>query len=291
MHRHVHSYRVSLDAILTPFERKHAVYSFDVLGTMALIEIPKELQKKKKKIARTLLDTHAQLNRVYEKIGEHSGKYRVEKIRWLAGEKNPVAHYTEWGCTFSVHPGKVFFNPRLSTERQRVVMEIKPAQSVAVFFSGVGPYPILIAKHQRPSRVYAIEWNKSAQPFVEENIRRNKVVGKIVPIWGDVEKVPVLEKCDHVVMPAPDTAISYLSSALRWCKPKGKIHLYLFVDASSTIHDVYSLIQKKGFSSPSFRILSYRKVSDFSARKQQWCVILQPFTKKASSFNKKKRTQ
>ncbi|MEK6902470.1 MAG: hypothetical protein AABX02_02690 [archaeon] len=63
------SFRDALKRILTKKEQVQAIYGFDVLGDMALIEIPQSLQSKKKKIAHTLLDTHQNLTRVYEKIG------------------------------------------------------------------------------------------------------------------------------------------------------------------------------------------------------------------------------
>ena len=102
------SYKETLRKRLTPRERKETVYGFDLLGDMALIEIPHSLQKKKKLISRTFLDTHPGVTRVYEKVGHHSGKYRIEKTRWLAGKRDPVASYREWSCTYSLDPGKTY---------------------------------------------------------------------------------------------------------------------------------------------------------------------------------------
>jgi len=283
------SFREAVDKFLSPSERRQMIYSFDVLGDMALIEIPEALRKKSSRIARTLLDTSSSLKRVYEKVGTHSGKYRVEKTKWLAGVKDPVVIYTEWGCKFVVDPGKVFFNPRLSTERQRVASYVKKGQSVCVFFSGVGPYTVSLAKHTSLNRVYGIEWNPEAKKYAEENIVLNKVIGRVVPIWGDVNKVPVLEECAHVVMPAPETATEHLDAAVNWCKVKGLIHFYTFVSSKNVPKQLKSTIQTHMPKEVKWKISFSRKVSDFSPSKQQWCVGIQVLSKPKSGFKKSKK--
>jgi tRNA (guanine37-N1)-methyltransferase len=285
------SFRDEVKKILTSNEQKQAIYSFDVLGSMALLEIPDALKKKRKKIAHALLETNPRLTGVYEKVGTHSGKYRIEKIRWIVGKKDSIVEHKEWGCVFRVHPGKVFFNPRLATERHRIASLIRKNQTVAVFFSGAGPYAIVIAKHCKPKRVYALEWNPSAKPFLEQNLRFNKVDFLVIPVWGDVAKIHPLERCDHVVMPAPDTALSQLRSAVNWCKAGGIIHVYLFVSGSNLEEEAERLIYNamKPLRIP-WKIEYTHKVSDYSPRKQQWCIGLRiGKMKKARAFKKAKK--
>lgn len=285
---HPFSFREKVRAFLTPAEQKMAIYGFDVLGDMALIEVPAALQKKAGKIARTLLDTHLNLSRVYEKVGVHSGKYRVERIKWLAGPQNPVALAREWGVTLRVNPGEVYYSARLGTERQRVVSQIKKGQSVAVFFAGVGPYAILAAKHAQPKHVLALEWNPKAIPFLRENVRANKVE-KIVEIkQGDVKKIHPNGEFDHVIMPAPDTATEYLSLATKWMAKKGGlIHCYTFVPSAEMDSAAREKIKKAlGTAKRKWKIVSIRKVNDFSAARMQVCVLirvaaLSPARKKA----------
>lgn len=283
------SFREAVAKVLTSKEREKMIYSFDVLGDMALMEIPKELQKKKKVISRTFLDTHPSIHKVFEKVGEHSGKYRVEKIQWLAGDKTPEVVYMEWGCQFHVHPGKVFFNPRLGTERQRVAQMIRPRQTAAVFFSGVAPYAVILAKHTPVKRVYALEWNPEARMYAELNIHVNKVDSRVVPIWGDVDAAPVLEPVDHVIMPAPESALAHLPAAVSWTKIKGIIHLYLFVDTATAEQDVRALLEEKMPAGVKWKQVFARKVSDFSPRKQQWCVGIQVLSKPKVSIKKSKK--
>lgn len=269
------SFRDALKSKLSPSEQSLAIYSFDVLGDLALIEIPSPLSKRRTLIGKILLETNPRLNKVFEKVGEHEGKFRVEKIRWVAGEKNPETFYTEWGCTFHVNPGEVFFNPRLSTERQRAASLVKKNQTVAVFFGGVGPYAIEIAKHAFPKKVYSIEWNPLAKKSLLENISRNKVGAIVVPLMGDVKKIPPHGECDHIIMPAPDNAVEFLPHAVKWLSPKGGlIQCYTFVSRDNADSEVLEKVSTVLGKNIPFKIVFTRKVSDFSARMLQVCVVI-----------------
>ncbi len=275
------SFRDELKKILTTDERKRAIYSFDGLGGMASIEIPSALRKKKKKIAQILLGSNPHITRVYEKVGIHSGKFRVEKIRWLAGEKNTVAEYKEWGCVFQFNPNEAFFNPRLGTERKRITQLIEPHQKVCVFFAGVGPYPILIAKHAKPKKVYAIDWNPRAVKWMKKNTELNRVQEIVHLVFGDVKKIKPLGKCDQVIMPAPETALEYLIAAEKWLPVKGgMIHCYLFVSQDTRdvkIKEMIAPFLKK--VKREWKMIYVHKVGDFSAKKKQVCVGLRFFPK------------
>jgi len=276
------SFRDALKSKLSPAEQARAIYSFDVLGDLALIEIPDVLQRKRTLIGNILLACNPRVKKVYEKVGIHSGKFRVEKIKWLAGQKNPETIYTEWGCTFHVDVGKVFFNPRLSTERQRVTSFVKKGQTVAVFFGGVGPYAIQMAKHAQPRKVYSIEWNPSAEKYVQENIIRNHVSSMVESIHGDIEKILPRRECDHVVMPAPENAIDFLPTAIHWLSKKGGlIHCYTFVSNHSPELEAREKIMRVLGKKIPFKLLFVRKVSDFSSSKWQVCVGIKV------SFNKR----
>jgi tRNA (guanine37-N1)-methyltransferase len=267
------TFRQELNALLTAEELEQAIFGFDVLGKMALIEIPPGLQKKKKKIAGALLKTNKFIDRVYEKVGTHSGKYRVEKTAWLAGEKNPVAVHKESGCLLFVNPGAVFFNPRLGTERMRIASQIKKNQKVVVFFAGAGPYAVVLAKKSPAKEILAVEWNPEAIPFLEKNIVQNKVTEKVHFLPADVGKQKPVAEFDQVIMPAPETALKYLAKALKWVSKKGGfVHCYFFVHSSDWKKESGKVIQSKLKKlRRKTKIEAIRKVSAFSASKIQVC--------------------
>ncbi len=243
--------------------------SFDTLGDIAIIEIPKELEKKKKIIGEALLSVQNSIKTVCMKIGAHKGKYRIEPVKIIAGEKNLVATYKESGCIFRIPLGKVFFSPRLGTERLRIARGIKSGEIVGAFFAGVGPFPVVFAKNSPMERAVAIELNPVAVKWMEKNIELNKVQAKVEAIKGDVKKiVPSKFKgaFDRVVMPLPKGAENFLREAMLSIKPRGGIiHFYAFVPSADPfsgsikkINEVAKKLERK------VKLLFKRQVRTFS---------------------------
>ena len=55
----------------------------DIIGNLAILEIPKELEKKENEIAKALLKTDKVVKTVLKKTGVHSGKFRLQKYKFL----------------------------------------------------------------------------------------------------------------------------------------------------------------------------------------------------------------
>ncbi len=263
------SLKDALASVLSPAEMQKLVSGFDALGNIAIIEIPKGLEKKEKQIARAVLETNAGIQTVCKKMGAHKGKYRIEPVKIIAGEKNLVADYKESGCRFRVHLGKTFFSPRLSFERQRIAKQIKPGEMVGAFFAGVGPFPIIFAKYSPMKKAVAIELNPNSVKDLKCNIQLNKMESKIEAVQGDVKKI-VPKKFrgvfDRVVMPLPKGAEDFLKEALVSLKSKGGIvHFYAFVPSENPFEGIEDRIQqiaKK--NSFSIKILNHKQVRTFS---------------------------
>ena len=129
-----------------------------------------------------------------EKSSERKGIFRKREYRFLAGEKKYTTVHREYGLQFKVNPTEVYFSPRELTERQRIAAQVKPKETVMVMFSGVGPYGLAIAKKQPlVNQVICIEMNPKAAKYARENIRLNRLYGKVVHLTGDVKKKS--EKC------------------------------------------------------------------------------------------------
>lgn len=221
---------------------------FDSVGDIAIIEVPKQLEKKEKEIAEALLRVHKQFKAVCKKAGAHKGKYRIEPVKWLAGKKTLQANYIEWGSRFKVWLGKTYFSPRLSNERQRIAKAVKPGEKVAVFFAGVGPFAVQIARHSKAEKVYALEWNAAAFKQLKENISLNKVQGKVDAIKGDVAKTAkkISGECDRIVMPLPESAHKYLKQAFLALKPEGgTVHYYCFAPAKEPFREAEKLFVRE----------------------------------------------
>jgi tRNA (guanine37-N1)-methyltransferase len=78
--------------------------SFDVIGHIAIIEMPEKLKKKKKLVAKVIMELNKHIKTVLEKVGKREGIYRTRKYRFLAGEKNFETIHKEYGCVFKLDP-------------------------------------------------------------------------------------------------------------------------------------------------------------------------------------------
>ena len=201
---------------------------FDVLGDIAIIEVEKGLGRKQKLIAKTLLETHNHIKVVLKKTGAHYGKFRRQKMTWLAGEKRKVTEYKESGTRMRLDVEKCYFSPRLGTERFRIANLVAPGERVLVMFSGVAPYQIIIAKHSKAKEVVGVELNPVAHKFALENVKLNKLTN-VICIKGDCRKVvPKLGQFDRVMMCLPKENYLFLDVALKAVKSGGFLHFYCF---------------------------------------------------------------
>jgi len=262
------SLREALAKKLTKKELSLLRTAFDSLGNIAILEIPEELEKKEKVIGEALLEVNNSIETVCKKAGAHKGKFRAEPVKIIAGKRNKTATYREYGCIFKISLGKVFFSPRLSTERKRISDLIKKGEKVACLFAGVGPFPIVFAKNSQMEKAVAIELNPKAVEDMEENILKNKVQGKVEPVLGDVKKLAkkFAGKFDRAVMPLPKGGEDFLKDAIQYINPKGGVvHYYQFTSRENPyevplkqIEEACSNLKRK------FRVLNKRKVRDFA---------------------------
>src|SRR3989344_4956925 len=77
--------------------------SFDVIGDIAVIEVPRHLKAKEKLIGNTLLGLHKHIKVVCKKLSGHKGKLRIQKYAVIAGEKRKETLYKESNCSFKLN--------------------------------------------------------------------------------------------------------------------------------------------------------------------------------------------
>jgi tRNA (guanine37-N1)-methyltransferase len=224
--------------------------SFDIFGDIALIEIPEDMEKIEKKIAKAVMQVHPSIKVVAKKTGPISGEYRVRKLKVIAGEKRTHTFHKESGCVFHVDVARSYYSPRLSFERLRISSLVKPGEKVFVPFAGVGPFAIIIAKQHPDVEVYANELNPDAFKSMEENIRINKVPNvKAYP--GNAKEFAKKFKgmADRITMPLPMSSREFLDSAFLLANKGCIVHFYIFEkseeDAVEIVKDYASKIKRK----------------------------------------------
>jgi len=247
--------------------------SFDVIGDIAIVDIPKGLKKKEKLIAKTLLN-YNNIKTVLKKASNVQGRLRTRKLLWLAGEKRKETIHKESGCRFRVDVETCYFSPRLGTDRLDVAKKVKRGEKVLVMFSGVGPAPIVIAKHSKAKEVWSVEISRKASKYAEENIKLNKLMN-VHHIQGDVKRVlpkiiKKVGKFDRIMMARPQLKYTFLKEAFSASKKGTVIHMhdFLFVQEipKITLEKIEDELKKfKKFK--HYKFLGWKKAGEIAPRK------------------------
>jgi tRNA (guanine37-N1)-methyltransferase len=207
--------------------------ALDIVGDIAIIEIPPELNVHESLIGEAILKTHKNVRTVLAKAGAVSGTYRLRSFEVIAGEHRTNTIHKEYGCQYHVDVATAYFSPRLSHEHNRVASLVQKGETVVDLFAGVGPFSVLIAKKNWDARVYAVDINPEAAEFLKRNIRLNRVENRVIPIQEDAKKAVeerLLGVADRVIMNLPEKAIEFVDTACRAVKPSGgTVHYYAFI--------------------------------------------------------------
>jgi len=249
--------------------------SFDIIGNVAILEIPDELKHRQMDIVDALLEVHPNVKTVYKKGSERQGSYRLRELELLYGEEKETEH-KEHGYRIRLDVRKVYFSPREANERQRIARQVKADETVMVMFAGAGPYAIAIAKSQpKVKKIYAVEINPDAYKYMIENIRINKLGSKIIPILGDVETEceKYFGECDRVVMPLPKGAYEYLKLAARCLKKKGGMIHYYFWSAEEALETIKEIVNiDLQTEKRKIKVVKIQKVSEYAPKVIKFCI-------------------
>lgn len=216
--------------------------ALDIIGDIAVIEIPPELKTYENLIGEAILKTHKNIKTVLAKAGAISGTYRIRDFTFIAGEHKTKTIHREYGCQYHVDVAKAYFSPRLSHEHQRVAALVQSGEIVADLFAGVGPFSVLIAKNNPKVKVYAVDINPEAVELLKINVKVNRVENRVYPILGDARQVVANRLngvADRAIMNLPETAIEFVDAACQTIKPEGgTIHFYGFIRQPDSIEDM-----------------------------------------------------
>lgn len=263
--------------------------SLDIIGDIAVIEVKPEFNEIKHEIADKILKEVKYIKVVVEKKSPVSGEYRVMDLEWLAGERRFTTIHREYGCIFKLDISKVYFTPRLSTERMRIARMVRAGEVIVNMFAGIGTYSIIIAKRalEKPSKIYSIDINPHAYDYALENVKINKVEDIVIPILGDAKEVitsRLMEVADRVLMPYPELALKYLEYAIMALKDSGGIiHAYDFIkymkneDPRNKMKERYE--EKLKEFNVEYEILDIRRTGEVAPREYRMVIDIKILNK------------
>lgn len=234
-----------LEKSLTSAELALIPGSIDIIGEIALLEIPEELWSKAELIGQAVMRLYKNVRAVYAKKSVQ-GIYRVRDLKLIAGEPITETVHREYGALFYVDITKAFFDPRLSWEHNRVANLVHKGEIVIDMFSGVGPFSIQIAR-KVDCKIYAIDLNPDAYRYLIKNIELNRVGSRVIPIHGDSRLViqeRLLNIADRIIMNHPSQSHEFIPFACMALKSDGIIHFYTFQTEPDPIQKAIKLFNE-----------------------------------------------
>jgi len=204
--------------------------SYEMVGDIAVLTAVDLTGENEQLVARALMTLHKNIKVVAKRISPVEGVFRKRKMKIIAGENRTETMHKENGCRYKLDLEKVYFNPRLASERNRVASQVERSgeEEIIDMFAGVGPFSIQIAKRAPQSHVTAIDANPDAIRYLRENIELNGV-RNIEAIEGDIKEIHerFSNKADRIIMNLPKSAYLFLREALCMLNPRGGIiHFY-----------------------------------------------------------------
>lgn len=218
---------------------------FDVVGDIAIVSLPPEMEAWKPVVAQTILSTRKNVYTVLNKVQKVGSELRTASFEVLSGTTT-VTRYREFGFQYRFDVTKVFFSGRMAYERKRVTEQVEPGERVLVPFCGVGPYAIPAAA--RGGRVIAIEKNPDAYGWLQENIVLNHVGSSVTAILGDAKDTGHLQgkRFDRIIIPTPYGMTDSLDFFAPFAARDGMIHFYTF-GARNEIPALVAALEIRGF--------------------------------------------
>lgn len=246
------SLKTALAGKLTAEELAEARRAFDIVGSVAIVEVPEKLRGKERLIARAIMEQHPSVRTVCAKAGARRGKLRTRALRVIAGS-GTVTEHVEGGCRYRMDVATVYFSPREATERLRVAGQVRAGERVLVGFAGCGPFAIAIAK--KGAEVVGVELGKEAARYFQENAFLNRVAERVTVVQGDFRKEALRHgEFDRVVMPLPAEGWRYLPEALRALRKGGVVHFYALEGEGTMRFDAGSGLRPAAFAESEERL-------------------------------------
>ncbi len=237
--------------------------SFDVIGDVVLVRIPRTLEAHAGEIGRALLAFVPGARIVGEDRGVH-GEARRRSLVALAGTGGWRTRHRENGIDVEVDLERAYFSPRLAREHARVAETIRPGDRVYDLCCGVGPFTLTIARDGRARTITSVDSNPDALALLRGSLTRQGFGTPVTLREGPVEVfAPIAEPVERVILNLPLEGIKYLPSVARTTARRGHLYYYEVVPRTEFDHREKAVVLALG-SAGEWRVSSSHVVHPYS---------------------------
>jgi tRNA (guanine37-N1)-methyltransferase len=197
--------------------------SLERLGDVVILD--EDDDGRAREIAAAVMASDLPAKTVVNRASKVKGDLRVREWDVLAGDGTETVH-REYGFEYRLDIARVYFSPRLATERHRVTEQVDAGDRAFDMFAGVGPFVVPMAA--RGAETVGVDLNDVAVEYLRENAERNGVADRVTAIAGDVRDVApdYADWADRVVMNLPHSADEFLDSAVTLAGDDCTLHYY-----------------------------------------------------------------
>lgn len=165
-----------LEAVLPELDQeKETPAGFAVVGHVAHVNLREKYLPYRHLIGQVLLDKNPQVQTVINKTEDvgSTNPYRTFPYEVLAGSDDMDVTVSFCSCQFNFNFAKVYWNPRLNTEHERLISKFQEGEAVCDVMAGVGPFAVPAGK--KNVFVSANDLNPESYAGLVYAIKKNKV--------------------------------------------------------------------------------------------------------------------
>lgn len=212
--------RSRLRGALTPDQLDRIPDAYERLGRVAVVRLPEELRPAFSDIGTAYRDALG-VETVLRRAGPVTGEFREPTVETIAGGPTET-ELLEHGIRYRLDVARIMFSAGNREERRRVGRMVRPGETVADLFAGIGYFTLPAAVTGRAGRVAACELNPNSYRYLVENLQRNRVADRVEPFLGDNRLAPLPPgEFDRVFLGYLPDAVPWLGRALPLLRPDG----------------------------------------------------------------------
>ncbi len=182
------------------------------------------------KAIESILSAYKSVRAIYVKTGTID-EFRIPVLKLLWGVGVEEAVHREYGLSFRVRLGRVYYNPRLAEEHRRIASMVRDGEVVGDLFAGIGGFTIHIASLHE-SVVVANDLNPEAFRLIIWNTLLNKrrLRGRVLALNLDTRILPgffAAEVFDRLIANLPHSSLEFMDIYGYLLRCGGLLHLYV----------------------------------------------------------------